>query len=336
MRSSNPAAGEKEYSATVIVPVYGAKAYLAQCLDSLLKQDYGNYRIILVDDCSTDGSLEIAEEYQRRYPEKIRLMRNSENIGQGRSRMKAVYETDTDYILFVDSDDYVAEDYISTFMAANDAGYDLIVGGYTRDTDGQLKPVTWADSPYTLVLYGVACCKMIRREFLLRNGIDFTDSRKGEDIYFNLTMFTCGPKYKIIPSTGYYYRLNRTSTTKSMSHRTGFEKIVMGMFAQFREKYGDREVTAEARSIQQYCYAANIANALIVYNHGCGIKEMKEKLRLVDEDIRAHYPDMMKDRTMRFTRPKAVPLKIRLGVGAFFWSRKLHAEKCLFYLLALL
>ena len=336
MRSGKAAENREGYSASVIVPVYGAAGYLEKCVDSLLEQDYDNYNIILVDDLSTDGSLQIAEAYAQRHPEKISLIRNSENIGQGRSRMKAVSMTEADYILFVDSDDYVAKDYISTFMAANGDNYDLIVGGYTRDTDGKLRPVTIPDSPYTLVLYAVACCKMIRREFLIRNGIDFTESRKGEDIYFNSAVFSCKPKYRIIPSTGYFYRLNRASTTKSMNHKVEFEKIVMDMFAQLRDKFGSREASEETQSILQYAYAANIANALIIYNHGCGIRNMREKLKLVNEDIRKNYPGMMEDKTLRFTRPKAVSLKIRTGVGAFYWSKRLHLQKCLFYLVAMI
>ena len=141
-----------EKKAEIIVPVYNAEKYLAQCLDSLLGQGYGNYHVTLVDDRSPDGSAEIAAAYAAKYPEKIRLMTNEENIGQGRSRMKAVYETDAEYILFVDSDDYVAPDYVSTYMRESEGDYDLIIGGFTKDIGGGRQPLELAGSAYTRLL----------------------------------------------------------------------------------------------------------------------------------------------------------------------------------------
>ena len=322
--------------AEVIVPVYNAEQYLRQCLDSLTAQDYGNYHITLVDDCSPDRSMEIAREYADRYPEKIRLTQNAENIGQGRSRMKAVYETDAEYILFVDSDDYIAPDYISTYMRESEEDYDIVIGGFIKDINGEKKPFEIADSEYTLLLYSVACCKAFRREYLTKNKIDFSDSRKGEDIYFSVLCYCHKPKYKIIEYKGYYYRLNPASTTKSMNYENGFEKIVADMFAEAREVVPAESLTEEMGRKVEYCYIANAVNALAVYGHGCGRKRMKEKLGYIEKDLAAYYPNYMKNRDLRFFRPEGVSLKIRAGVGAFYWSGKMHMRNVLFSLISLI
>ena len=325
-----------EKKAEVIVPVYNAEQYLAQCLESLMGQDYGNYHVTLVDDRSPDGSAEIAAAYAAKYPEKIRLMTNEENIGQGRSRMKAVYETDAEYILFVDSDDYVAPDYVSTYMRESEGEYDLVIGGFTKDIGGGLKPFEITDSEYTLLLYSVACCKAFRRAFLTEHRIDFSDSRKGEDIYFSVLCYCHRPKYKIIGYKGYYYRLNPASTTKSMNYENEFEKIVAAMFARAREVVPADSLTEAMRRKVEYCHIANAVNALVVYGHGCGPKRMKEKLAYVEADLKAQHPDYMRNPDLRFLRPKGVSLKIRAGVGAFYWSGKLHLRKALFGLISLL
>ena len=325
-----------EKKAEVIVPVYNAEKYLTQCLESLLGQDYGNCHVTLVDDRSPDGSAAIAQEYAEKYPEKILLIRNEENIGQGRSRMKAVYETDADYILFVDSDDYVAPDYVSTYMRESEGNFDLVIGGFIKDIGGKLKPFEIADSEYTPLLYSVACCKAFRKAFLTENRIDFSDSRKGEDIYFSVLCYCHRPKYKIIGYKGYYYRLNPVSTTKSMNYENEFEKIVAAMFARTREVIPAENLTEEMRRKVEYCYIANAVNALAVYGHGCGTKRMKEKLGYVEADLKAHYPDYMRNRDLRFLAPKGVSLKIRTGVGAFYWSGKLHLRTALFSLIAMI
>lgn len=322
--------------ASIIVPVYNAEQYLGTCLDSLLNQDYADYDIWLVDDCSPDGSAAIAADYAQKYPEKIRLIKNEENIGQGRSRMKAVYETDAEYILFVDSDDYVATDYVSTYMRESEGEYDLVIGGFTKDIGGKLRPFEIANSEYTLLLYSVACCKAFRRIFLTENRIDFSDSRKGEDIYFSVLCYCYEPKYKIIDYKGYYYRLNPTSTTKSMNYENEFEKIVAKMFSQAREAVPAEKLTAEKRKKVEYCHIANAVNALVVYGHGCGTKRMKEKLGYVEANLQAHNPDYMQNQDLGFFKPKGVSLKIRAGVGAFYWSGRLHLRKALFSLIAMI
>ena len=315
---------------SVIVPYYGVEKYIARCLDSLLDQDYPNYDVILVDDCSPDGSRAIVERYLAAHPDRLRLIVNDENLGQGRSRMRAVAASDAEYVMFVDSDDYVAPDYISRFVAADTAGYDLIIAGFTRDIDGKKKPYRVIESGYTLLLYSVACCKMFRRAFMLENRIDFSDSRKGEDIFFFLSFFASRPKYRFIDYYGYYYRLNRNSTTQRMNHQTDFEQIVIRMFGMFRAKYDLAALPEDMRRMLEYAYVANIVNALAVYGHGCGVKRMDEKLARVERDIAAHHPGLMRHPDLRFFRPRGVRAKVRLGVGLFYWSRRLHLYRALF------
>lgn len=320
----------------VIVPFYNSEPYFERCLDSLVDQDYENYEIYLIDDRGPDGSLEIARRYREKYPGLIRIIQNEANIGQGRSRMKAVRETDAAYVMFVDSDDYVSKDYIRRYMAANDKGYDMIIGSFIRDDGKRLRPFSISDSDYTLLLYSVACCKAFRRAFLLENGIDFSDSRKGEDIYFSLACFACRPRYRVISYIGYYYRANPTSTTKSMNYQNNFEKIVAEMFQKFRERFRPQALPKDMQRKIEYAYVANMVNALVVYNRGCGPARMREKRAGFIEDLRRNYPDYLRNRDMRLLRPPAVSRRIRTGVGAFYWCSRLRLDGLLFFLVSIL
>lgn len=315
--------------AAVIVPFYNSEKYFSYCLESLQKQDYGNFEVLLIDDCGTDGSRKIAEKYAAENPGIFHLITNDANIGQGRSRMKGIAATDADYILFVDSDDYAADDYISTLIKADTENYDCIIAGYTRDTDGKLTEYPLPDSEYTILLYPAGWGKLYKKSFIEDHRIDFSDVRKGEDIYFSLCCYAEKPKYKIIPYTGYYYRLNRISTTTSMNYSNDFEKIVAGMFSRFNQKYG-QAISASMREKIEYAYAANIVNALVTYGHGCGPKQMLKKLDFVEKDIAKNYPDIMKNNSLRIFHPSGVSRKIRLGVGMFYWSRKLGFYRALF------
>lgn len=100
MNSNNPIS--KKIS--IITPVYNANQYLSQCIESVLNQTYTNWEQILVDDCSTDNSVEIIQEYAQK-DQRIKYFVLDQNSGAGICRNKAIQEAKGDYIAFLDSDD---------------------------------------------------------------------------------------------------------------------------------------------------------------------------------------------------------------------------------------
>ena len=91
---------------SVIIPVYNTEEYLAQCLNSLVRQTLDDIEILVVDDGSTDGSLKIAKEFEAANPSKIRVLAK-ENGGQASARNMALKHATGEYLGFVDSDDWV-------------------------------------------------------------------------------------------------------------------------------------------------------------------------------------------------------------------------------------
>lgn len=90
---------------SVIVPIYNAEKFLKECIDSILNQSYGDLEVILVNDGSTDSSLEIIEEYERR-DKRVKVI-TKENGGQMSAWILGVENSSGEYIGFVDSDDYI-------------------------------------------------------------------------------------------------------------------------------------------------------------------------------------------------------------------------------------
>ena len=94
---------------SIIVPVYNVEKYLKKCLDSIIDQTYKNYEVIVVNDGSPDNSQAIIEEYKKNYPNKIKAY-NKQNGGLSDARNFGLQYTTGDYVIFVDSDDYVKND----------------------------------------------------------------------------------------------------------------------------------------------------------------------------------------------------------------------------------
>ena len=107
---------------SILVPVYNVEAYLPQCLDSLVGQTYPHLQIVLIDDGSTDGSWRVMQEYASR-DERIEIY-HQENQGVGATRNHLLEKIKGDYVLFVDSDDWVEENHIETLLPID--GEDLV------------------------------------------------------------------------------------------------------------------------------------------------------------------------------------------------------------------
>lgn len=114
---------------SVIIPVYNAKETLRRCLDSLVRQQFSDYELLLINDGSTDGSDAICREYANTYSCVRYFVK--ENGGVSSARNLGLEQAEGEYILFVDSDDYVSENYFSVISDALDNNVvDLLMFGY--------------------------------------------------------------------------------------------------------------------------------------------------------------------------------------------------------------
>ena len=116
---------------SVIIPVYNAKETLRRCLDSLVRQQFSDYELLLINDGSTDGSDAICREYANTYSCVRYFVK--ENGGVSSARNLGLEQAEGEYILFVDSDDYVSADYFVSLSSAlkNDTA-DLLMFGYSN------------------------------------------------------------------------------------------------------------------------------------------------------------------------------------------------------------
>lgn len=101
---------------TVIIPVYNLEKFIGKCLDSILSQTYKNLEIIVIDDCSTDNSLKIINGYSAIY-KNIKVIHNSQNMGVATSRNLGLNCANGDYIYFIDGDDWIHPETLSTLLS---------------------------------------------------------------------------------------------------------------------------------------------------------------------------------------------------------------------------
>ena len=113
---------------SIVVPVYNVEKYIRKCLDSLVKQEYDNYDVLVINDGSPFNEQVIIDEYVKKYPDIIKSI-VKENGGYGSVLELAFKTSDADYVLVCDPDDYLAIDALSTLIAyKNETNADLVVG----------------------------------------------------------------------------------------------------------------------------------------------------------------------------------------------------------------
>ncbi len=215
---------------SIIVPVYNSEKFIRECLDSLVKQTYKDYEIIVWNDGSTDNSVAILEEYEKYDVVKVYYDSNS---GASLARKKALNYASGTYLLFVDSDDVVSNILLETIDKYMDNGIDLLqfssITFYNKLSSKDI-PVnnsitvtklnreefmddivrkTIIDGNEAIVLWN----KVYRREIFLRIDRDYPHQFL-EDYVLNMDYYTNVNSYVKIDAVLYYYRLIQNSLSR--------------------------------------------------------------------------------------------------------------------------
>ena len=196
---------------SVIIPVYNVEPYLKRCLDSVINQTLTDIEIICINDCSTDGSLLIVNEYANK-DNRIKLIDLPKNIGAGGAKNKGLEVAQGEYLSFIDPDDEIDLDFFEKlYIKAKETNADIVKGELiTLDVDGtktksslnekikQNQSIYYFTFDYTTAIYKSA--------IILNNKIIFPeDLIVGEDVIFLNKAILKANKLEIINSTNYYY-----------------------------------------------------------------------------------------------------------------------------------
>ncbi len=211
-----------DYKVSVIIPVYNVEKYLCCCIDSVIGQSYGNLEIILIDDGSDDGSGAICEAYKEK-DSRIRVL-HQKNSGLSAARNRGLEIGTGEFISFIDSDDWIEEDFIETLVKKQqETGADLVMTGYCR-MDEDRKPIGYyplsegilassAEGVLQICMGLVpsyACNKLYKRRIF--DSLRFIEGKLYEDVAVMHMIFSKCQKIAVAAGCGYCYRVRVGST----------------------------------------------------------------------------------------------------------------------------
>jgi glycosyltransferase involved in cell wall biosynthesis len=222
---------------SIVIPAYQTESYINKCLDSIINQTYSNFEVIVINDGSTDGTAELVKQYIE-LDHRFKLM-EQKNLGPAAARNRGLEETSGDYLLFIDSDDYIhpklLEHNVTTITEYN---ADVVIPTYVYYVDEFARKkqlVKLFDhkhfnkfffgrdvSNYVIeVLFGqgrnwaVTKGALYRRCLVKNNSIVFPELKIQEDLVFNLRYFQYVNIAVMSYESYYYYLVRGGSITKS-------------------------------------------------------------------------------------------------------------------------
>ena len=217
---------------SIIIPAYNVSGYLANCLDSVLRQTYANIEIMMVNDGSTDNTGAIADRFQTQYPDKLKVI-HTDNRGVTMARFEGILASHGEWIGFVDGDDEIEPDmyerlYLNAAQYGTDishCGYKTIVNGGERVhefyntgrltkqdrteglrdfLDGKFEPSLWN--------------KIFRRKMVLdviQNNVISPNIKYNEDVLMNYYLFKSADSSVLEDFCGYHYLARTDSATRN-------------------------------------------------------------------------------------------------------------------------
>ena len=295
---------------SIVIPIYNAEKYLHECLDSVINQTYKNIEIIAINDGSNDSSLDILNEYFNN-DKRIKIY-TKENGGVSSARNYALEKVNGDYIMFIDSDDYLVNKNVIQELINNLQGYDIIrFGNYDLKDNNLLenKQIYKLQDEYesgidfinkvlsNVDIYGWYLWQYIFKKELW-NGIKFPEGRIFEDASTIYKVLLNSNKIKTITKPIYTYRYNDISLSKKINL-----KICKDMLETIDESCNYINTLSISNNTKEllknnfsYSYIS-VVNALHIIdkNDRKEIKEMLIKYRYLLENCKYNNAKYIKD-----------------------------------------
>ena len=310
---------------SVIVPVYNAQKYLVETIESIIRQTYKNIEVIFINDGSTDNSLQILEEYKKKYSN-ISII-NQSNAGQSAARNTGINAATGDYIAFVDADDLLVNNYLEKMqIQAFKSDADFVICGYEKFNDATndvfycRKPSEWEEDfvgKYKHVFSYGPWGKLIKTSFINKYNIRFIEGEQLEDGPFCCILNLLAKKIVVMDFIGYRYRVYSESTmgnVRNKNHKPhppykGVEMVI--------DKFNSFNNDIENKLVMEYCVTKILTGLVTNMYKNVNSEYRKEICNHCHQIMNQKLPNIKNNPYIKITRLKHLPLSHRIAVRLF-------------------
>ena len=290
---------------SIIVPVYNVEKYIKKCLDSLVNQTLQDIEIIVVNDGSPDNSQKIIDKYVKKYPKKVKSY-IKENGGLGSARNYGIEKATSDYLMFVDSDDYIELNMAELlYDKVNKTNTDLAICGLFSvnedyeiiDTSSFINNEICKNNLKYILFNNVSVWNRIyKKEIIIKNSLEFRSGIWYEDIDFVLKYLTLAQKVELVDVPLYNYLIrsgsimNNKNILKNLDILLSFDEIIKFLKEnnKFETYYNEVEFLA--------IYHIYICGLTRVININCDKKTKNKVIKEFNIYINKNFPKWKKNK----------------------------------------
>ncbi len=322
---------------SIIVPFYNVENYIETCLESLVNQTLEDIEIILVNDGSKDNSEKIAQKFIQNYPNKIVYLKK-ENGGLSDARNYAIPKAKGEYIAFIDSDDYVEINmYEEMYKKAKEENLDYVECNFLWEYPDKVlesKGTQYKDKKEMFIKARVvAWNKLIKKEIVQKNKIEFPKGYRYEDVEFFYKLLPYINNYGIVEKPFIHYIQRENSISNVQNSKT---KDIINVLGHVIEYYKQNNLFAEYKEEIEYTYAryvlcSSMLRMVMIEDE----KERKEIINLAWKSLNEEFPIWkaniyLKEKGLKNLYMKTVnnfTLKIYTSLARIKWIRDKLQEK---------
>ena len=317
---------KKQPTVSIIIPVYNGEKYLDNCLASVFQQDYKKIEIIAINDESKDNSLQKLEEYQKKHSN-IKII-NQTNTGQAIARNNGIKNSTGDYITFLDQDDYLDNNYISTLVnSINDA--DILITGYKRvsPTGEVLYEKIPKNCEWSKFKYCASWSKLYKTKMIKKNKIEFGKYKIGEDVYFLLQACSKTSSVKIMSYAGY----NNLQNLQSVSNNINKKKNNNKLMPMLNDMVKNIDFSNFDQNLVNYFFLKTAIHYIYNQRKNSTLNEYKELFNEYWNWLAKYYKK--NNSTIKVVINKEEELKINVLINLFIICKKIGCIKLLLWLI---
>lgn len=313
---------------SIIIPCYNSYSLMGKCLDTLEKQTFKEFEVIVVDDCSTDRSYEKLTEWSKTSQLNLKVLKQEKNMGPGAARNLGIEKSCGEYILFIDADDFIELDTMKMLKAVLcvQKPDTIIFDAFMDSKDGSnylgmvecRNPVEGDISNREAFVYtrGGSLGKVYRRTFIIQNKIYFGEYYRFEDVPFTKSALALSESVYYLRKPLYHYVEVETSIIHSGKDRWDNSRTQKALELVQKHLEGKSFDTEMQAWTMREIYPADLFNK--IHNH-CSNKAIREY-------IKKNYPKSSRKNPYIKNYPRSRAIMIRI-----FISGCIPAIKALYY-----
>lgn len=278
---------------SIIIPAYNASPYIDKCLYQIINQTYKNFEVIIVNDGSTDDTLKILKNYQKKYTF-IKLI-NQKNSGQAVARNKAIDLAIGEYITFVDIDDFIDTTFLEEMVnVAESSKADVIYSDYYEYYSSSNLKLVKNDIHPVLANYA-PWAKLYKRSFFNQTKLRFLEGKLFEDIAIVPVLAGIG-KTAYLPLPLYYYNKSNISSIRRKEYNKKLEDV-FDAIDEVIYNFKKHKIYNKYKQEIEYMYLDSFLRGSVM--RFADFKEGITNIYRVREKVLAYFPNILDNKYYR-------------------------------------